>query len=98
MDAGCFVAALAYASGKQARILGKPSREFYHLACASMDAAPEETIMVGDDIESDILGAQEAGLKAVLVKTGKFTPADLERGITPDLVLGSVVELTTLTF
>ena len=94
MDAGCFVAALEYASGKSARVLGKPSRDFYHLACASMDAAPEETIMVGDDIESDILGAQEAGLQAVLVKTGKFAPADLERGITPDRILNSIAELT----
>jgi len=98
MDAGGFVAALEYASGKTARTLGKPSREFYQLACASMDAAPEETVMVGDDIESDVLGAQEAGIRAVLVKTGKYTPSDLERGITPDLVLDSIAQLTTLTF
>jgi HAD superfamily hydrolase (TIGR01458 family) len=96
MDAGGFVTALEYASGKEAHILGKPSTEFYRLACASIGVEPEEAVMVGDDIESDILGAQEAGLKAVLVKTGKFTPSDLERGITPDLVLDSVAELTPL--
>lgn len=96
MDAGGFVAALEYASGKEARIIGKPSSEFYHLACASMGMRPEETMMVGDDIESDVLGAQEAGIKAVLVKTGKFSPQDLERGIRPDVILNSIAEITNL--
>jgi len=49
--------------------------------------------MVGDDIESDIAGAQAAGLRAVLVKTGKFRPDDLNRGIRPDGVIDSVAEL-----
>lgn len=96
MDAGGFVAALEYASGKEARIVGKPSTEFYRLACASMGISPEETVMVGDDIEGDILGAQEAGIKAVLVRTGKFTPDDLEWGIEPDIVLESIAEINTL--
>ncbi|MGB5964492.1 MAG: TIGR01458 family HAD-type hydrolase, partial [Sulfurimonadaceae bacterium] len=93
MDAGGFVAALEYASGKEARIIGKPSRDFYHLACRAMEVRPEETLMIGDDIESDILGAQEAGLKAVLVRTGKFTPGDLSRGITPDETIASIADL-----
>ncbi len=93
MDAGGFVAALEYASNTEARILGKPSEDFYRLACAAMETAPEETAMVGDDIESDILGAQRAGIKAVLVKTGKFSPNDLQRGIDPDLTLNSIAEL-----
>ncbi len=96
MDAGGFVAALEYASNKEARIVGKPSPEFYRLACASMGVAPEETVMVGDDIEGDILGAQEAGIKAVLVRTGKFKPDDLEWGIEPDIILGSIAEIDTL--
>ncbi|MEE8588938.1 MAG: TIGR01458 family HAD-type hydrolase [Sulfurimonadaceae bacterium] len=96
MDAGGFVAALEYASGKQARIIGKPSRDFYHLACKAMEAKPEETLMIGDDIESDILGAQEAGLKAVLVETGKFTPSDLKRGITPDETIASIADLKNI--
>ena len=96
MDAGGFVAALEYASGKEARILGKPSPEFYRLACASMGVRPEETVMVGDDIEGDILGAQEAGIKAVLVRTGKFKPDDLEWGIEPDAVLDSIAGIGTL--
>ena len=96
MDAGGFVAALEYACNTEARIIGKPSREFYHLACASMGIPPEACVMIGDDIESDILGAQEAGLKAALVKTGKFTADDLLRGIIPDAVIDSIADFSLL--
>ena len=93
MDAGGFVAALEYASGKKAHVIGKPSREFYRLACESMGAAPEAAVMIGDDIESDIAGAQAAGLRGILVRTGKFTEADLGRGIAPDAVADSVADV-----
>lgn len=96
MDAGGFVAALEYASGQDAQIIGKPSRAFYHLACAAMGVEPEETAMIGDDIESDIRGAQKAGLQAILVETGKFTPRDLEGTISPDAILQSIAGIKTL--
>jgi len=94
MDAGGFVAALEYASGKEAHVIGKPSAAFYRLACAQMGLPPEAAVMIGDDIESDVGGAKEAGLQGILVETGKFTPADLERGIIPDAVFASIAELT----
>jgi len=93
LDAGGFIAALEFATGKEAQIIGKPSETFFHLAVSSMGLEPHEVLMVGDDIEADIKGAQDAGLKAVLVKTGKFQPADLERGIVPDIVLDNVTGL-----
>jgi len=93
MDAGCFVVALEYASMQEAKILGKPSREFFHLACEDMGVSPNECIMIGDDIEGDIKGAKDAGIKAVLVKTGKFSPKDLQRGIKPDAIIESIAEL-----
>jgi ribonucleotide monophosphatase NagD (HAD superfamily) len=49
--------------------------------------------MVGDDIRSDIGGAQEAGIRTILVRTGKFQPTDLELGIHPTAVLSSIAEL-----
>jgi ribonucleotide monophosphatase NagD (HAD superfamily) len=49
--------------------------------------------MIGDDIETDIGGAQTAGLKGALVQTGKFRPADLLGSIKPDLVFTSIAEL-----
>ena len=93
MDAGCFVSALEYASGKESLLIGKPSKAFYHLACADMEMKPSECVMIGDDIEGDIKGAQEAGLSAILVQTGKFAPKDLELGITPQKVIASVAYL-----
>ena len=93
MDAGCFVSALEYASGQKAELIGKPSKEFYHLAAASLGVTPSECVMIGDDIEGDVLGAQEAGIKGILVKTGKFAHTDLQKGITPDLILESIAHL-----
>jgi ribonucleotide monophosphatase NagD (HAD superfamily) len=49
--------------------------------------------MIGDDIRTDIAGAQGAGLKAALVRTGKFRPSDLDEGIQPDAVLDSIAGL-----
>ncbi|UCN00709.1 TIGR01458 family HAD-type hydrolase [Sulfurimonas sp. SWIR-19] len=90
MDAGCFVSALEYASGQEASLIGKPSKEFYHLACAALHVSPNECVMIGDDIESDIKGAQDAGIKAALVQTGKFSKTDLSLGIKPDYIFASL--------
>jgi HAD superfamily hydrolase (TIGR01458 family) len=90
MDAGCFVSALEYVSGQKAHLIGKPSKEFYHLAAKSLGVLSQECVMIGDDIESDVAGAQQAGLTGVLVKTGKFNSKDLEREFTPDLILDSI--------
>ena len=90
MDAGGFVEALEFASGKEAMIIGKPSKTFFHLAVASMGLQPHEVLMVGDDIEADIKGAQDAGLQAALVRTGKFQESDLQKGIIPEYVLENV--------
>ena len=93
MDAGAFVSALEYSSGKKAHIIGKPSSDFYRLACASIGVDPSQTVMIGDDIQSDILGAQEAGLQAILVRTGKFSAADLDGSIVPDAVFDSLADI-----
>jgi len=93
MDAGCFVSALEYASGQKAQLIGKPSKEFYHLAAKSLNAGPNECVMIGDDIESDVSGAQQAGIYGILVQTGKFSEKDLDKGIMPDEVLEFIVDL-----
>jgi ribonucleotide monophosphatase NagD (HAD superfamily) len=54
---------------------------------------PGEVLMIGDDIAADAGGAQQAGLKGMLVKTGKFRPQDLEGAIRPDAVLDSIADL-----
>ncbi len=96
LDAGGFVALLEFAAQKEAKILGKPSRDFFRLACESMGVEPKRVLMVGDDIESDILGAQKAGMRACQVKTGKFRPEDLKSGIEPDCLIDSIADLPKL--
>src|SRR5262245_5776138 len=80
LDAGAFVTALEFATGREALVLGKPSPAFFQAALASMNCAPESAVMVGDDAESDIAGALDAGLAAaVLVRTGKYRAGDETR-------------------
>jgi len=83
LDAGPFVKALEYASGHEALILGKPAATFFHTAAASIGCSPQQTLMIGDDVQSDINGALKAGMKAALVKTGKYRAGDEQQIRTP---------------
>jgi HAD superfamily hydrolase (TIGR01458 family) len=94
LDAGCFVAGLEYACEVEATVLGKPSPAYFAAALAALDAEPELTWMVGDDLDADVAGAQRFGLRTALVRTGKFRPDELERSaVNPDVVLSSVADL-----
>lgn len=103
LDAGAYVAALEYATGQHAIVCGKPNAEFFDAAVASLadgtiersgDASIGPMAMVGDDLWSDVQGAQRAGLQGWLVRTGKFRKDVLAAsGITPDRVLDSVASL-----
>ncbi len=79
LDAGPFVAALEFASGREAILFGKPSRAFFEAALGSLDCSAEAAVMVGDDVESDVAGAMAAGLAGLLVQTGKYRPGDEAR-------------------
>lgn len=93
LDVGSIVAALQYATGREARVLGKPARLFFEQAVARLGVPASDVVMVGDDVSSDVQGAQEAGLAGALVRTGKFQEQDLSRGVTPDHVLESIAEI-----
>ena len=93
LDTGPFVAALQYASGVEPLVIGKPSQTFFETGAQSLGMAPGEVLMIGDDIRGDVEGAQKAGLRGALVKTGKFQPQDLRGPIHPDAVLDSVADL-----
>jgi len=93
LDTAPFVVALEHATGRRAVVLGKPSQEFFDAAVKRLGLAPADVLMIGDDIRTDIAGAQAAGLRAALVRTGKFRPSDLNEGIQPDVVLDSIAGL-----
>lgn len=96
LDVGPFMSALEYATGVQAEVIGKPEKEFFKAALSDLGVSAGEAIMVGDDIEGDVGGAQGCGVAGVLVRTGKYTPAsETHPSITPDTVqdnLGCLVE------
>jgi HAD superfamily hydrolase (TIGR01458 family) len=94
LDAGAFVRALEYAAGTTAVVMGKPDQAFYQAAVDGLGLAADDVVMVGDDIRSDVEGAQRAGLTGVLVRTGKFTAADLDGDVKPDAVLDSIADLS----
>ncbi|HYC31050.1 MAG TPA: HAD-IIA family hydrolase [Gemmatimonadales bacterium] len=95
LDAGPFVAGLEYATGLHAAVAGKPSPQFYASALEAMGSPPpREVAMIGDDLWSDVAGAQSAGVQGWLVRTGKFRPEALFTArVAPDRILDSVAEL-----
>ena len=93
LDVAPFVVALEHASGRGAVVLGKPSREFFDAAALKLGLPVADLLMIGDDIRADVGGAQGAGLRGALVKTGKFQQRDLEQEMRPDAVLNSLADL-----
>lgn len=77
LDAGAFVAALEYATGQHAVVLGKPSAEFFEAALSSVGCVMTDAVMVGDDADADVSGALSVGVgAALLVRTGKYRDGD----------------------
>ena len=87
---GPFVSALEFATGKTAKVLGKPEKDFFYSAINALegvDCQPQEVIMIGDDVRDDVEGALRAGLQAILVRSGKYRPGDeATSSITPTAV------------
>jgi len=93
LDCAPFVMALRHATGIEPVVLGKPAKPFFEAALGTLGITADQTLMIGDDIRGDVGGAQQAGIRALLVRTGKFRPEDLEGEIRPDGVLGSIADL-----
>jgi HAD superfamily hydrolase (TIGR01458 family) len=94
LSAGPFVIGLEYASGKTATVMGKPSPGFFSMALSSMGAEPGNTVMIGDDVMTDIGGAISCGLSGILVKTGKYRDEALAAAPQkPSAVLSSIADL-----
>jgi HAD superfamily hydrolase (TIGR01458 family) len=97
LDSGAFLAGLEQAAGVQAEVIGKPAAAFFATALAALGATADQAVMVGDDIEADVLAAQRHGLAGVLVRTGKYREESVARAAAaPDHVIGSVADLPAL--
>ncbi len=79
LDIGPFKAALEFASGVKATVIGKPAPGFFLAGCRRLGLPPEAVLMIGDDAEADVAAALAAGLQGCLVCTGKYRLGDEAR-------------------
>jgi HAD superfamily hydrolase (TIGR01458 family) len=97
LDGGAFLLGLEAAASVTAEVVGKPTAGFFTSALRHLHVDATEAVMIGDDIDADVLGAQRVGITGVLVRTGKFLPDALAAadGV-PDHVVGSIADVPDL--
>ena len=89
--AGSLLAALEAATGVKPTVIGKPEPLMFEIALQKMGVAPEQTAMIGDRLETDILGAQRTGLKTIMVETGVDNRDSIaQKGIEPDVIFSGI--------
>ena len=97
LDAGAFVKAIEYSTGKKAIVVGKPNTLFYKEALHDLKLTQSDVLMIGDDLYNDIYGAQRLNIKGVLVKTGKYSPNNIQDStIAPDGIIDSIGDIAKI--
>lgn len=92
--AGTVIGAIEISSGQKAKIIGKPEPLLYQMALRRLALLPEETLGVGDRLETDILGAQAAGVRSAFVLSGASTLAQAQQmAKKPDIITQDLSEL-----
>lgn len=89
---GSLIQALRTASGVEPTAIGKPEPAMYELAMDAMNAAPESTAVIGDRVDTDILGGKRAGIKTICVLSGASDRTEAE-AIGTDLICDDIAEL-----
>ena len=96
LDMGAYVTGLEYSAGIKAEVIGKPAIPFFETALAELDVAPEDAVLIGDDLADDIGGAQDVGIPGILVRTGKFRTGDEHNSaLRPTLIVNDFAEAVT---
>lgn len=91
---GAIVSMLEAATGRTAFSVGKPSPVMFRFACTELGLPPEQITVVGDTLETDILGGVQMGCRTVLVLSGGTRESDLGQfAVRPDRVITSVADL-----
>ncbi len=93
---GAILAALQAATGVAPLVIGKPEPEMFRQALRRLNGTPEDTAVIGDRLDTDILGGKRMQLTTLLVLSGVTTESDLaQSAIQPDYVfahIGAVAE------
>ncbi len=93
-ECGALLAAIQSATGREPRIIGKPEPAIFQQAARRLGVPIRQITMVGDRLDTDILGAKRAGARSVLVLTGHTTRALLRRSpIHPDVIVSGLDQL-----
>jgi 4-nitrophenyl phosphatase len=93
--AGAILALLTTATGKKPIVVGKPQRPIFEEALRRLGRGAEDTWMVGDRLETDIVGAHAVGMKTALVLSGVSSRDDLKTSpVQPDLILDDIRAVT----
>jgi HAD superfamily hydrolase (TIGR01458 family) len=96
LDAGTFISAIEFATDKQAIVIGKPSPLYFKTALKKIGfSSDSDFVMIGDDIENDVLAAQKIGGKGILILTGKTKTIDVKNG-KPNFIVNSLTEIISL--
>lgn len=94
LDTGAIAAMFEYATGNQGNIMAKPSVNFFKMVLKDMKLKGEQIIVIGDDIETDLIGASKIGAKSILIKTGKYQSGDeFMSSSKPSLVIDNLSQL-----
>ena len=97
LDAGAFVKAIEYSTGKEAIVVGKPNTLFFQEALHDLKLTQNDVLMIGDDLYNDIYGAQRLNIKGILVKTGKYSPENIQDStIAPDGIIDSIGDIAKI--
>lgn len=93
LNVGAWALMLEMASGVPAVSIGKPNPYAFELAVRQLGVERDHILMVGDRVETDILGAQLFGIRSALVRQGEFDSKDLDGDVHPDYLLNSVADV-----
>ncbi len=98
LDLGPYVKALEYALGRNFMLMGKPNKNFFQTAIDQLGLNPKDILMIGDDINVDIGGAQKINLQTCLVKTGKYGKQPNTKAIKPSYLVPKLSHIKSLLF
>jgi len=96
LNVGSWVGMLERASGVKATYIGKPNPYVFELTLRTMGLDKSEVIMVGDRVSTDVRGANEFGIKSLLLRTGEFIEKDLDCDVEPDFIFDTISDLLTI--